>query len=76
MPARGDVLRHILEVILVPGIYYVTLGMNQANGHLLDHLNRVASFRVVEADVFGPRRFPERMTGSVFARSEWRFDCF
>ncbi|MDR3637788.1 MAG: ABC transporter ATP-binding protein [Isosphaeraceae bacterium] len=71
----GEVQCRIPEVMLVPGVYYVTLGMNQANGDLLDHLSHVASFHVVEADVFGTGRFPDRMTGAVFARSEWSFDC-
>jgi lipopolysaccharide transport system ATP-binding protein len=71
----GEVRCRIPEVMLVPGVYYTSVGMGLENGGLLDQITHAASFHVVEADVFGTGRFPDRMAGTVFSRSEWSFDC-
>ena len=69
----GEVCCRIPEITLVPGVYYVTVGIALENGDQLDCLGHAASFQVVEADVFGTGRIPDRSSGIVYTKSEWVF---
>lgn len=71
----GEARCRIPELTLVPGYYNVTVGMGLQAGGQLDHISNAAGFQVVEADVFGTGRFPDRATGTVYTRSQWSFAC-
>jgi lipopolysaccharide transport system ATP-binding protein len=74
--ARGSgglVRCRIPRLPLVPDNYTVTVGIAKGTD-TVDHLPRVASFSVVEADVYGTGKFPTRDRGGpCFVDCEWTF---
>jgi hypothetical protein len=69
----GQVHCRIPRVMLVPGNYTLTLGLGLHSREQLDHLENVASFSVVEADVFQTGYYPDRRGGVFVSDSEWAF---
>jgi lipopolysaccharide transport system ATP-binding protein len=72
--AGGEVRCRLPRVPLVPGVYRVTVGVGRREVDALDHLPDVASFAVLEADVFGTGKSPTSHGGSFFVESDWKFD--
>jgi lipopolysaccharide transport system ATP-binding protein len=70
----GEVRCRIPRVPLVAGTYLVSLAIGLSGGETLDHLNDVASFEVVDADVFGTGKAPKRDGGLFVVESQWSFD--
>jgi lipopolysaccharide transport system ATP-binding protein len=69
----GEVRCRIPRVPLVGGTYLVTIAIG-LTGETLDHLEDVACFEVLDADVFGTGKVPRRDGGSFVVESEWCFD--
>jgi lipopolysaccharide transport system ATP-binding protein len=69
----GEVRCLIPRVPLVAGTYLVSVAIG-LTGETLDHLDDVASFEVLEADVFGTGKPPRRDGGCFVVASEWSFN--
>jgi lipopolysaccharide transport system ATP-binding protein len=70
----GKVRCRIPRLPLVPDDYTITVGIAHGT-ETVEHLPRVASFSVVEADVHGTGKIPRRDGGPCFVECEWTFSA-
>jgi lipopolysaccharide transport system ATP-binding protein len=65
-----QVILTIPSVPLVPGQYWIDIGIDQKGAQSLDYVERAAQFEVIESDVYGTGYRVE--SGVVYVDADWR----
>jgi lipopolysaccharide transport system ATP-binding protein len=67
---EGVAVFEIPELPLLPGTYFVSMSIVEAQGKWIDFIERAFSFNVIPDDVFGSGRIIEKSQGVVFVKGK------
>jgi lipopolysaccharide transport system ATP-binding protein len=67
----GSITCRIDELMLTPGPYVLTLGINSAGVEAIDYVENCAELEVEPSDIYGTGRLPSQTSSVFLARGQW-----